>query len=147
MNSPKILAPGVRYTKFKLDLAEVDWAERIFRVTISLILPTAIPLRVMDLVTTYIGLNMGMQEVNPVSALALGAFGFSGLILLHTGMIAIQIFASWYGYGLALRYHGSARKGARMTYFLLEFLVILVLLVPLLRETSVVVHNLRVILR
>ena len=147
MNLRKTLAPGIRCTKLRLDLVEADWSERVFRVAIALILPTAIPLRVMDLVTTYIGLNMGVQEVNPVSALVLGAFGFAGLILLHTGVIAMQLFSAWCGYGKALRYYGSTRKGARGAYFLLEFLVIVVLLLPFFVETSVVTSNLQVILR
>jgi hypothetical protein len=55
---PKILAPGILCTKFKLNLAKADRTERMFKVAIALILPTAILLRTMDLVTTYVGLNM-----------------------------------------------------------------------------------------
>jgi len=143
---PKILAPGIACTKFKLNLAEVDMAERIFRMSIALILPTAILVHTMDIATTYIGLNMGNVESHLIPAFMMKMFGFGGFILLSVCIILLQLLFAWVVYGAVLRYKGSTRKNAKTTYFLYEFLaIVLLLIIPLLVGIQVVASNLQVI--
>lgn len=143
---PKILAPGIACTKFELNLAEADRTERMFKVAIALILPTAVLSRAMDLITTYVGLSMGKSEFNPISAWTLNTFGFKGLVLLNVCVIVLQLILAWIAYGMTLRLKDSTRMIAKVLRLLIGFLVIIFLVVILfLIEICVVASNLQAI--
>ena len=51
-------------------------------------------LSMMDVATTYVGLNNGLNEVNFLSLILLNKFGFFGIIILHFITLLLLI---WFG--------------------------------------------------
>lgn len=134
------MLPGAKCSAFRLNLSEVKWPSRIFRIFVALVLPVTAVLRSLDLFLTYQALHLGGRELNPVSVIVLKHAGFPGLILLHVALIVGAVVGVWLLYGIAIRFRRMGEEG-RTAYYLLEAFLIVTLLWLWINLTSVVIHN------
>jgi len=120
---PSYFAPGIRCSRFKLDLSRIDGMERIFRVGIAVLLPINIALRTADFVITIDLLSKSWKEAG-FSALIVERWGIGGLALNFLVLIGALIWGTWFLYGVALRYRMRKERAGRAVYVIFEIVAV-----------------------